>query len=92
MSIPNKQNILEIAEDLVTGDRTKAYGTPSENFGRWRDLCRASGRPNLKCITSEDIAVLMILGKIARDTNAPKRDNIIDAAGYAYVWDMVRGE
>ena len=86
------QSILLEAESLVNGDRQAAYGTPSANLGRWRDLCRASGRPGLANVTSEDLAVLMVLGKIARDTNSAKRDNCVDGAGYFSLLDQVRGE
>jgi hypothetical protein len=85
------QSILMEAESLVNGDRQAAYGSPKDNLGRWRDLCRASGRPGLACVTCEDLAVLMILGKVARDTNSPKRDNPVDIAGYAFMLDAVRG-
>lgn len=84
-------NVLEEALRLVGGDRQDSYGSPPDNFRRWRDLCRASGRPGLARITSEDLAVLMILGKLARDANAPKRDNAVDIAGYAAILDQVRG-
>ena len=84
-------SVLLEAHSLVTGPRSKAYGTPQDNFSRWRNLAQASGRPGLADISAEDIAVLMILGKIARDTNVPKNDNIVDVAGYAHCWEQVRG-
>lgn len=87
-----KKSVLVEAESLVNGDRQNAYGSPKDNFGRWRDLCRATGRPGLTDITSEDLAILMILGKVARETNSSKRDNPVDIAGYAFVLDQVRGE
>lgn len=88
---PPPISLLLEAEGLVNGDRSAAYGAPADNFTRWRDLARASGRPGLASITAEDIATLMILGKVARDTNSPKRDNPVDMAGYAFILDKVRG-
>ena len=34
-------------------------------------------------ITGHDVAMMMCLLKIARQTYAPKRDNLVDLAGYA---------
>ena len=84
-------SILLEAESLVNGDRAKAYGTPRENWTRIRNLCHATGRPGLATVTAEDLAILMILVKVARDTASPKRDNTVDIAGYAFVLDQVRG-
>ena len=85
------QSILIEADSLINGDRQVAYGTPEDNFARWRDTCRATGRPGLANITAEDIAVLMICGKICRDTNAPKADNLVDGAAYFEIWSRIRG-
>lgn len=86
-----KQTILQEAQGLVHGDRAKAYGSAADNFTCWANLCVATGRPGLASITAEDLAILMILLKIARDTNLAKRDNAVDIAGYADILDQVRG-
>lgn len=86
-----KESVLEEAIRITGGNRRSDYGSPADNFVRWRDLCRASGRPSLATITAEDLCHVMILGKVARDTNSPKRDNAVDIAGYAYVLDECRG-
>ena len=85
-------SILLEAESLVNGDRAKDYGTWKENWGRIRDMCRASGRPGLATVTTEDLMILMILVKVARETTCPKRDNPVDGAGYFFSLDQVRGE
>ena len=38
-----------------------------------------------------DVAMKMILLKIAREANAPKRDNLVDIAGYARVISRIHG-
>lgn len=85
-------SILAEADGLVNGDRQAAYGSPSANFGRWSDLCAATGRERVKALTPEDLAWVMVLGKIARDTNSPKRDNLVDGAAYLELVNRLRGE
>jgi len=84
-------SILQEADALVNGDRQAAYGTPQANFKRWSNLCWASDRENLRSLTPEDLAWIMVLGKIARDTNGPKRDNIVDGAAYLEIVNRLRG-
>lgn len=82
-------SILTEAEDLVNGDRAQAYGKPSDNFRRWANLCRATERPALALLTPEDIAIIMALGKLARETNSVKRDNPVDACGYLEIYSQI---
>ncbi len=89
--VAKHKSILQEADALVSGPRQAAYGSPSDNFSRWRDLCQATGRPGLSAITAEDLAVAMVLLKLSRDTASPKRDNLVDGAGYLAVLDQVRG-
>jgi hypothetical protein len=86
-----KASILNEAEALVNGDRAAAYGPPEENWGRVRDMARASGRAGLSEITCEDLAILMVLVKVARETASSKRDNCVDGAAYFHILDQVRG-
>lgn len=83
-------SILVEAENLVNGDRQKAYGTPEENFGRWSHLCWASGRENLKNLTPADLAFIMVLGKLAREANSHKRDNQVDGAAYLELFERLQ--
>lgn len=84
-------SILQEAEDLVNGDRHEAYGAARDNFTHWRDMCRATGRPGLKDISAEDLAVVMICLKVCRNTVKYKRDSTVDGAAYFELWDQVRG-
>ena len=83
--------VCQEADALVNGPRQADYGDPRANFTRWRDMARATGRPGLAAITGEDLAILMVILKICRDTGAPKRDNAVDGAGYFDLLDRVRG-
>lgn len=83
--------VLQEADVLVNGPRQADYGDPRENFLRWRDMCRATGRPGLASVNAEDLAVAMICLKVCRDTQAAKRDNAVDGAAYFDLLERVRG-
>ena len=84
---PIDKTLLDEAYALVTGDRQKAYDHPARNFDR---IARLWSVALDKEITPEDVAVCMILVKIARQVHAPKRDNIVDAIGYLLTLEAVR--
>ena len=78
------QTILEEAMKCVGGPRRRDYGTPDENFGRIANLWNVHLKGKLsKPVTPDDVAMMMIILKVARQANSPKRDNLVDIAGYA---------
>jgi hypothetical protein len=88
-SIENKQACLEAAIRAVCGDRHLNYGKPEDNFKRIAALWEAyttirhSDVPGFK-FTPTDVALLMILMKVARLAYSPgHNDSWIDIAGYA---------
>lgn len=75
---------LEKAKACVCGQRKDDYGTPEDNFGVIADLWGCY----LGCgVKAEDVAIMMILLKIARlctrRTKHGTADSWIDVAGYA---------
>ena len=74
---------LEEAAGLIGGDRRRDYGTASENFDRiaryWNQWLEKKLRAPLD---ARDVGILMVLLKLAREMNTPKRDNLVDAVGY----------
>lgn len=80
-------NLLLEADALIHGDRAAQYGSVHENFGRWSSLCKAM---NIQ-LEPKDIALVMVLGKLAREVNKHKRDNAMDAAGYLGLYDELLG-
>jgi hypothetical protein len=85
-------NILEEANQVTGGDRNKAYGHPRDNFKLTADLLTVVLKDVLKegaIITPELFALCMIQVKIAREMNKPKRDNLVDIAGYARTMEML---
>ena len=83
------ENVLEEAHRIVTTKRQEDYGHPLKHFGRI-----AKTWSSLKGIkfTPSDVAKFMIIIKLCREENKPKKDNRIDIAGYALTLDMVEQE
>lgn len=88
------ESILMEAEKIVNGARRNAYGHPENNFGRIAALWqvhldnRQGGRA--ADLTTIDIALLMILMKVARLQETPThRDSAVDIAGYAATLEML---
>lgn len=82
-----EENILEKANEITHHDRRKTYGHPVDNFSHiaemWAAYLNADIRP-------EDVAPLMIMVKLSRESHCPKQDNWTDIAGYAWCGDEVR--
>jgi hypothetical protein len=72
--------ILAEAARLADGPRNDSYGHPREDFTRtakiWSALLGVE-------ITAEQVGLCMIGVKLSRHCHAPKRDNLVDIAGYA---------
>lgn len=88
-----KESLLDEAKRLTSKDRQKNYGHPKDNFKRIADLWNSylTNRQNPETeISTEDVAWMMVLLKIARDLNKPTRDNLVDAIGYTRTLAMIR--
>jgi hypothetical protein len=89
MSQDTSLNILEEANDLVNGARQASYGHPLDDFTRTAQMWAAIlGHP----VSAEQVGLCMVAVKISRQCNKPKRDNLVDMAGYACTVDMVLNE
>lgn len=68
------------------------YGKPEENHRRtallWNAYMDAKGEWDE--LTPTDVCFFNILQKIARDMEAPKRDNLVDVIGYTINIDLMR--
>ena len=81
-----KDNILKEADNLVNGDRNKAYGSPLKDFERTGKMWSAILGVE---VTPEQVGLCMIALKISRQCNKFKRDNLVDIAGYAHTLEKV---
>lgn len=75
-----RAEILDTAKRIVTGDREKQYGKPEDNFAVIAEFWTTYiGHP----ISSEDVAIMMALLKIARIRSGNyKADSFVDGVGY----------
>lgn len=75
-----RAEILDAAKKIVTGDREKQYGKPEDNFAVIAEFWTTYiGNP----ISSEDVAIMMALLKIARiRSGSYKADSFVDGVGY----------
>tara|TARA_R110001583_G_scaffold26348_3_gene94942 strand:- start:2186 stop:2479 length:294 start_codon:yes stop_codon:yes gene_type:complete len=86
----NKEEILKQAQDLISGDRNDTHGDAFENHAEiaefWNIYLDKKLQP-MASITAEDVALMMVLLKISRNTQGNKSniDNFIDMCGYAAI-------
>lgn len=75
-----QKTILVEADEAINGDRSRDYGTVTENFNNiakmWSVILK-------KEVTADEVGLCMISMKVARQLNTYKRDNLVDIAGYA---------
>jgi hypothetical protein len=79
-----RKELLAKATTIVTGERDAQYGGPEDNFNRIANLWNAYlGQVDL--IGPEDVAVMMMLLKVARIAASEYKsmDSWVDIAGYA---------
>lgn len=79
---------------IVQTDRNKRCGDPADNFAYialcWTALLRARGLlTSEQRINEADVARMMVTMKMCRDSNAPHRDNRVDAIGYTLCLERV---
>lgn len=84
---PKQNYILRQAETIINGERQEQYGSVEDSFQTIADLWSSylcNSKQKSIDITDVDVANMMILLKIARNTNGVhKDDNWIDICGYA---------
>lgn len=75
-----RAEILDAAKKIVTGDRERQYEKPEDNFAVIAEFWTTYiGHP----ISSEDVAIMMALLKIARIRSGNyKADSFVDGVGY----------
>jgi len=73
------KDLLDVASELVYGDRAAQYGDAGKHF---RDVADAFYALTKTVIQTSDIPLLMVLIKLSRQEHKRKDDNIIDAMGY----------
>lgn len=84
--------ILHEAQSLVYGARKADYGHPADDFAAVAGAFNAyiEKKYNIACLLeATDVPIFQMIVKIMREANKPKRDNLVDIAGYAATLEMV---
>jgi Domain of unknown function (DUF6378) len=84
-----ENTILDEAKAAVYGDRQADYGTVKENFGTIARLWSAVLKTE---VTPEQVGLCMVQVKVARQMYKPKRDNLVDGAGYFATLEKMQNE
>lgn len=91
-SYSSRKLVLDEAALAVLSDRNADYGDPEDNFADiaalWTEYVRMQTPHHLRDMVEPfsrtDVAVMMVLTKIARAVTSPcKADHWVDIAGYA---------
>lgn len=83
-----RDEVLSTALELTTGDRFSEYGPPLDNLTRIADLWSVAFDRTFR---PEEVAIAMILVKVARLSNGYSADSWVDIAGYAGIGAEVDG-
>lgn len=88
------ESILTIAARVVDGDREQTYGDPGRNLrtiaNLWDAWLLARGWSG-QGLTTDDVACMMTLLKLARLANSPTHtDSQIDACGYMRLMQRIQ--
>lgn len=73
-------HILTTADKIIKGERQRDYGAASHSFQTIATMWSAYLGMQIK---SEQVALMMVLLKVARSTNTATEDSLVDIAGYA---------
>lgn len=88
-SPPQRGSILDEAKAIINGGRNDMYGNPEDSFMLIAELWSALLGI---MISAKDVALMMCLLKIARETKQGSRDNWRDLAGYAALGADMEGK
>lgn len=89
-------NIFEMAKKIVNGHRQDDYGSPEDSFQNianyWNAYFAQIHDKREDGLTAEDVAIMMVLFKIARLGHGYTRDSVIDICGYSAIYADMHGD
>ena len=88
-------SVIDKAKQIIDGDREQTYGKADVNLNRIADLWNAYVRGRFgssPLFTAQDVCWMMVLLKAARQMNADKEDNLVDAIGYIALIEKIGGD
>lgn len=81
------KSILEEAIEIVNGSRKTDYGDPVESFKRIAQMANLMSNSN--DFTPVKCCIVLMATKLTRESNAHKRDNLVDLAGYGCIKQLL---
>lgn len=75
-----REKLLDETKRIVCGERDQQYGKPEDNFEK---ISKLWSYYLTYPISKGDVAMMMILLKVAREGEKHKHDNLVDIVGYA---------
>jgi hypothetical protein len=78
-------SILNDAITILNGSRNADYGNPVKNFNRIATIANLMGAQ----VTALDCVNVLIALKLSREAYTHKEDNLIDAAAYMEIKQMI---
>lgn len=89
-SPPTPESVLQEAHRLTHGPRQADYSHPLDDYTRTAGMVNAMLAHKLKePLLPEEVTLIMCLVKISRQVHRPKRDNMVDNAGYSWCTDDI---
>lgn len=89
-------DIFEMAKRIVNGHRQDDYGSPEDSFQNianyWNAYFTQIYDKREDGLTAEDVAIMMVLFKIARLGHEYTRDSVVDMCGYSAIYAAMHGD
>ena len=89
-------NIFEMAKKIVNGHRQDDYGSPEDSFQNianyWNAYFAQIYDKREDGLTAEDVAIMMVLFKIARLGHGYTKDSVVDMCGYSAIYAAMHGD
>ena len=89
-------DIFEMAKQIVNGHRQDDYGSPEDSFQNianyWNAYFAQIHDKREDGLTAEDVAIMMVLFKIARLGHGYTRDSVVDMCGYSAIYANMHGD
>lgn len=79
-------SVLAEAHALIYGERQASYGDPRTTLDRTARLWSVVLGMT---VTAEQVCMCLVQLKVSRHVNKPKRDNLVDIAGYVGLLDRL---
>lgn len=89
-------DIFETAKQIVNGHRQDDYGTPEDSFQNianyWNAYFKQIADKREDGLTAKDVALMMVLFKIARLGHGYTKDSVVDICGYTAIYAAMHGD